>query len=199
MPVLNGLVLVGGKSSRMMQDKGLLNYHGKAQREYVSELLSAFCENTFMSCNAQQAAELSPAFPVVEDKFENIGPTGGILSAFEHAPNAAWLVVACDLPYLTGKTIQHLIANRNPAKTATAFINAERNFPEPLTTIWEPKSYLLLLKYVQEGNKCPRKFLMTADVELLGAPDATELQNVNTPGECEKAMQWLHANALVKK
>lgn len=185
---LHGLVLVGGESKRMRKDKGGLNYHGKSQREHVFDLLSSFCAETFISCNAQQARALDGKSPLIEDLFINLGPMGGILSAFRANPNGAWLVLACDLPYLSDKTLRYLMAHRNPSKIATAFVDPKGEFPEPLISIWEPKSYPLLLQYLSQGLSCPRKVLINADVELLRAPDNKELVNVNHPEEYEAVL-----------
>lgn len=188
---LHGLVLSGGLSSRMKKDKGNLDYHGSSQREHVYRLLSKFCEKTFISCNALQAEEIANSLPVIRDSFLNLGPTGGILSALQTNPNAAWLTVACDLPYLSEKTIQYLADNRNPSKTATAFLDPQGEFPEPLITIWEPKSYSILLQFLSQGYSCPRKVLINSDIELLKARDAKEFVNVNLPQEYEQAVRDL--------
>lgn len=188
---LHGLVLVGGESKRMRKDKGGLNYHGKSQREHVFDLLSSFCAETFISCNQQQARALGGKSPLIEDLFINLGPMGGILSAFRANPNCAWLVLACDLPYLSDKTLRYLMAHRNPSKIATAFVDPKGEFPEPLISIWEPKSYPVLLQYLSQGISCPRKVLINADVELLRAPDNKELVNVNHPEEYEAVLNDL--------
>jgi len=191
-PLLQGLVLTGGQSSRMKQDKGNLSYHGVSQREYLYNLLLEYCDKAFVSCNAAQAAALME-LPAIEDTFLGLGPMGGILSAMQSDPNAAWLTVACDLPYLSQKTISFLVQNRNPSKNATAFLDAKGTFPEPLVTIWEPKSYLLLLQFLAQGYSCPRKVLINSDIELLTAPDSKEFLNVNNPGEYEQALQELQS------
>jgi molybdopterin-guanine dinucleotide biosynthesis protein A len=55
-----------------------------------------------------------------------------------------------------------------------------------LITIWEPKSYPVLLSFLAQGCSCPRKVLINSDVNLLSAPDPQELTNVNTPEEFEQ-------------
>lgn len=192
-PPVNGLVLAGGESKRMQQDKGELVYHGKNQREHVLATLQSFCASSFLSCNRAQAADLKETFPVIEDAFVNLGPMGGILSAFRHNPNAAWLTIACDLPYLSEKTIQHLVHHRNPSKVATAFLDAQGVFPEPLITIWEPRAYPVLLEYLSQGQSCPRKILINSEVEILEAPDPEEFHNVNHPGEYKAVLKDLNA------
>jgi len=180
-PPLHGLVLAGGKSTRMQQDKGKLQYHGLEQRTHVYHLLQAFCEEVYVSCNAAQVPELEGNLPYLEDKFLNLGPKGGILTALQHNPNAALLAVACDLPFLTSETLQYLVQQRDPTKMATAFYDPEGIFPEPLLTIWEPRSYAALLQFLSLGYSCPRKVLINSDVKLLTIPDVTELRNVNDP------------------
>jgi len=193
-PVLHGLVLAGGLSARMQRDKGLLDYHGKPQREHAYELLSEFCGEVYLSCRADQMAELESQFRLVPDTFLGLGPNGGILSAFQRNPDAAWLVVACDLPYLNRETLQYLVDNRQPARVATAFLDSENEFPEPLITIYEPKSYPVLLHMLGLGYSCPRKTLINSDVALLRAPDSQALTNVNEPEEYEKAIKNLNGN-----
>jgi molybdenum cofactor guanylyltransferase len=190
-PPLQGLVLSGGKSTRMQTDKGNLDYHGQPQREHLYKLLGPHCQSVSVSCNQEQAAELAGKLPVIEDRFLGLGPLGGILSAFQTAPDAAWLTVACDLPYLSAQTLHHLVQHRNPSKMATAFLDPQGEFPEPLITIWEPRSFPVLLQFLAQGYSCPRKALINSDVELLQAPEVKELRNVNYPEEHQEAVREL--------
>ena len=105
-PVLRGLVLAGGRSERMQTDKGALHYHGLDQRQHTAALLAEFCPDVRVSVRPDQAAELPAGLTALPDTFLNLGPLGGILSAFQADPNAAWLVLACDLPFLTRDTLE---------------------------------------------------------------------------------------------
>lgn len=190
-PAMNGLVLAGGKSERMGFDKGSVNWHGKEQRYHVADMLQSFCKEVYISCQQDQRQEVAP-YQSLPDTFTGLGPYGGILSALREQPDSAWLVVACDLPLLNAETLQHLITHRNSASIATAYQSAFDGFPEPLITIWEPKSYPVLLSFLALGYSCPRKVLINSDITLLDAPDPEALTNVNTPEELEKVKRVLH-------
>ncbi len=185
-PPVYGLVLAGGKSTRMGEDKGMINYHGKPQREYAADLLAPYCEKVFISCREEQLPFIETAYGLLPDTFLGLGPYGGILSAFQKHPNAAWMVVACDLPLLDGDVLDTLSGKRNPAKIATCFKSAHNEFPEPLITIWEPKSYPILLSFLSQGYSCPRKVLINTDALVLPTPEGDKLRNVNTPEEREE-------------
>lgn len=195
-PPLQGLVLAGGKSTRMQQDKGSLQYHQTDQRTHVHQLLQPFCREVYVSCHAGQVAEVSGKLPYLEDRFLDLGPTGGILTALQHNPDAAWLTVACDLPFLRPQTLEYLVQHRDPSRLATSFYDPEGQFPEPLLTIWEPRSYGVLLQFLALGYSCPRKTLINADVKLLTVPDARELRNVNDPQAYRQSLQELKAQGL---
>jgi molybdopterin-guanine dinucleotide biosynthesis protein A len=184
-PPVYGLLLAGGESRRMGKDKGLLNYHGKPQREWGYELLAAHTEKTFLSVRPDQSVEGNTSMELLPDTFLGLGPFGGILSAFRAYPNAAWLVAAVDLPFLDHQALEHLLQHRNPAKVATAFQSPVNEFPDPLLAIWEPKSYLRLFQFLNQGYSCPRKVLINSDIELLQAPKSEWLVNVNEPQEYE--------------
>lgn len=185
-PLLYGLVLAGGKSTRMGKDKGLIDYHGIPQREYAAQLLKNVCEKVFISCRADQLDEIESDFDLLPDSFIGLGPYGAILSAFRHNPNAAWLVVACDIPLVDKATIQHLVSNRSPQHVATAFKSPVSDFPEPLITIWEPKSYATLFHFLSIGYSCPRKALINSDTHILEVKNQDALLNVNSPEDLEK-------------
>jgi molybdopterin-guanine dinucleotide biosynthesis protein A len=188
---LNALVLAGGKSERMGQDKGAIHWHPKEQRYYMTDLLKNYTNEVYISCRTDQCEEIDPAYPVLTDTFTGLGPLGAILSAFREQPEKAWLVVACDLPLLDSDTLGFLVANRDASAIATTFQSPHNGFPEPLITIWEPKSYPVLLSFLAQGYSCPRKVLINSDTRILQAPRPAALMNVNTPEEAEKAKALL--------
>lgn len=180
-PPVKGLVLVGGKSTRMGTDKSELNYFGKPQKEVAKELLENNKISTFYS--VQKASETTYE---ISDTFLNLGPFGGICSAFQKDPNAAWFVLATDVPFVNNDIIQLLLQKRNPSKVATAIKGKGKEFVEPLITIYEPKAYAILLQYLAQGYSCPRKILINSDVEIVEIEDDF-IRNINTPKEFEVA------------
>jgi molybdopterin-guanine dinucleotide biosynthesis protein A len=191
-PKLNGLVLAGGRSVRMGNDKSTINWFGKEQRYYMADLLREYCDDVFISCRTDQQLEITTGYQTLPDTFTDLGPFGAILSAFRENPDSAWLVVACDMPLLGAETFEHLISNRNPSAIATAYESEFDGFPEPLITIWEPKSYALSLAFLAQGYSCPRKVLINSDITLLKPLNADALVNVNTPEDFEKIKRQIH-------
>jgi molybdopterin-guanine dinucleotide biosynthesis protein A len=189
---LFGLVLAGGASTRMQRDKAAIQYHGQSQLQWTFQLLSHVCAATFVSVRPDQREEPTRAnFPQVVDRQPGIGPIAGISAALQAHPKAAWLVVACDLPFLNEPTLRHLIAHRDPHKLATAFKSSHDGLPEPLCAIWEPAAREPVLAFIAAGKQCPRKFLINANALLLDLPDARALDNVNTSDEYRATLATL--------
>jgi molybdopterin converting factor subunit 1 len=185
---LFGLVLAGGASTRMQRDKAAIEYHGQSQLHWTFHLLSHVCAATFVSVRPDQREEPTRVgLPQIVDRQPGIGPIAGISAALHAHPKAAWLVVACDLPFLNEPTLRYLVEHRDPRRLATAFKSSHDGLPEPLCAIWEPASREPLLAHVAAGKQCPRKFLINADTLLLDLPDARALDNVNTSDEYRSA------------
>ena len=189
-PILNGLVLAGGKSVRMGFDKTIIEWHGKDQRSYMADTLKEICSDVFISCRTEQQGEIKN-YKTIPDTFTGLGPYGAILSAFRENPNAAWFVAASDLPLIDNETLVYLIQHRDTSKIATTFESPHDGFPEPLITIWEPKAYPILLSFLSQGYSCPRKVLLNNDVHIIKALHPEKLMNVNTEADLVEAKTLL--------
>ncbi len=195
-PVLYGLVLAGGRSSRMQRDKAALQYHGTSQLEWAVGQLRNHVERVFVSVRPDQTGDpVRSRFEQIVDVEDNLGPVAGILAAQAKFPQAAWLVLACDLPFLDDATLGFLTRERASDRMATAYRSSRDRLPEPLCAIYEPASRAALAQHVAGGRICPRKFLINADVKLLDELNPRALDNVNTPGEQCLAVAALGAGA----
>ncbi len=195
-PPVHALILAGGSSSRMQRDKAALTYQGRIQLDRAVDLAERHAAEVFISVRAAQAAEPARARrPLIVDSVEGEGPLVGIRSALAAHPEAAWLVIACDLPFLSDVALAQMLTERDPAQLATAFRSAHDDLPEPLCAVWEPAAAAALSAYAAGGGRCPRKFLMRHAVKLLEPRDRRALDNVNTPEEYAAAEDALHRAA----
>lgn len=188
-PPLFGVVLAGGESRRMGKDKGLLQIHGKPQREWLLDLIRPMCEKVFLSVK-NEIKDFDT--PIIKDSFLELGPLGAILSAFRQNPNVAWLVIATDLPLLDKESLNQLVNARDVSAHVTAFFSAEKGFPEPLIAIYEPRAYPLLLKGLSKGLSCPRKAIKAGKIKMVEAMNPDTLLNVNDPATLEEVFKKLH-------
>lgn len=181
--ILNGLILSGGRSSRMGSDKGLLQYHGMPQREFLFRLLTPYCNKVFVSCKSidDVPSHLNP----LPDFYEIESPLNGILTAFQTYPDCVWLVVAIDMPFIDSVSIDYLLQQRKSKKVATCFYDSDGQWPEPLFSVWEPEANPLVADFYKSGNISPRDFLRQHDVNIIPAPDRKILRNINTPEDFE--------------
>jgi molybdopterin-guanine dinucleotide biosynthesis protein A len=187
---VHGLVLAGGASSRMKRDKAALLYRGKTQLDRAVELAARHVSRVYVSVRAAQTIDPARArYPLIADSVPGQGPIVGICSALAADPAAAWLVIACDLPFLSDDVLSRLLAARDPMASATAYSSAHDGLPEPLCAIWEPKAAAEIDAFLAGGKDCPRKFLMNHAVRLLDLEDRRALDNVNTPEEYDRALQ----------
>jgi molybdenum cofactor guanylyltransferase len=191
-----GLILAGGLSRRMNRDKAALKYQGKTQLDRAFELASRHVTNVFVSVRADQALDPARAQrPMIVDSVAGEGPIAGIRSALAAHPKVAWLVLACDLPYLSDAALDFLLRRRDATALATAYTSTHDGLPEPLCAIWEPAAAAALADYQAGGGQCPRKFLIRHGARLLEPQDTRALDNVNTPEEYRQAVATLDSVA----
>lgn len=203
LPPLHGLLLAGGKSSRMGSDKAslILRADGRSQAENGLRLLAPVCVRTFLSLReGQEKPAGCESAEILRDNAAFSGPLAGILSAFEHDPEAAWLVLACDLPFVSAKVIAGLLANRGDSDAVAPFIayaSATDGLPEPLCAIYEPSARKVLAAHASRGHYCPRHIIAEENTKLLELPASARgaLENVNTPQDLKVAGRRLSMEA----
>jgi len=188
-----GLVLVGGESRRMGRDKALLSYDGSStQLERTAALLRKVCPRVFVSQRKEQPFPAPQDTTAIYDSVEDAkGPLRGILSAMQAHPEAHWLVLACDLPFLLQATLEKLIASfRSTQPRLTAYRSTHDGLPEPLCAIYPSGSDRALLDLAKElGKSCPRKLLILKEAALVEQDDPGSLDNINTDEEFQAVTQ----------
>ncbi|MEE9439478.1 MAG: NTP transferase domain-containing protein [Saprospiraceae bacterium] len=183
-PKLKALILGGGKSQRMGKDKSQLIYNNnRPQQLYIADLCAELNIDTYISKQHDYPENKIDQYSVINDRLIAMGPFGAIVSAMMYDPDSAWLVIACDLPYIDKASINRLIKNRDASKYATATIGIGNPFPEPLISIYEPKIYSRFLQFMALGYSCPRKVLINSEVKTVEILDNKTITNVNTLDE----------------
>ncbi|MCK6617566.1 MAG: NTP transferase domain-containing protein [Cyclobacteriaceae bacterium] len=181
---LNGLILAGGRSSRMGVDKSSITYFEIPQHQHLAKLLQPLCNRVFIAC---RKAPETATVPILTDQFDFEGPLNGILTAFYHSPEAAWLTVPVDMPLIDTHLLEILVNGRDPEKIVTCFFDSDGLHPEPLIAIWEPAAFAALKEFCKQGRNSPREFIQNHPATLLHAPDTKYLININTP---EELAEW---------
>lgn len=181
-----GLVLAGGKSRRMGADKALLTRDGESQLGRAVSLLARHLPKVFVSTRSDQADETERSrHTQIIDRYEDMGPIAGILSAMDSDPDVSWLVLACDLPNVDDDTIEALIAAHTGEHLFTAYKSSHDGLPEPLCAIFSPAGRANVDAFIAEGIICPRKMLIRSDTRLLEQSNPSALDNMNTPADLE--------------
>jgi molybdopterin-guanine dinucleotide biosynthesis protein A len=103
----SAVVLAGGRSSRLGQDKAFLRINGQFLIERILEKLAQLSDEVIVVANDIEKYEQFEAV-VVGDVFPGKGALGGIYSGLRAATRDRSLVVACDMPFLNLSLLQYM-------------------------------------------------------------------------------------------
>jgi len=163
MPV-TGIILAGGKSSRMGTEKGLIELCGKPLISYAIEVLSVVCSKIIISTSSD--AYYSFGHELVADEFPAIGPMGGIYSALHHSGTEQNLVLSCDLPFVSEELLSFILENSAGYQVAVPW-QGNRHY-EPLCGFYSLSVLDQMESFIQKGNyKLPDLFEVTSISRLI--------------------------------
>ncbi len=172
------IILAGGKSERMGQDKTLMTVRGLPMIACVASQLRPHFDQLLISAN-DTAKFAFLEVTVVADKATGQGPLMGIVSALEASPHDANLVVACDVPYIDMRLVRRLLRDLGPNDVAAPV--AADGGVEPLFAAYR-KSALRPLKAALAAGECSvRKALKQCRVVPVDTDLGKPLVNLNTP------------------
>ncbi|HRH63369.1 MAG TPA: molybdenum cofactor guanylyltransferase [Bacteroidia bacterium] len=190
---LIGIIALGGKSERMGTDKSMLQYHGKAQWQYVFDLLLNLCDAVVVSCNRSQESNFPSGIPVLIDapEFENNGPIAALLTATKKFPDASFLLIGCDYPFLKLDELKLLVQSRNESVNGLAFYNEAVKVYEPLLAIYEQPVLNKLQVNFAAGKLSLQHFLIEINALKIIPKNKTSIRSIDTKNELLNAKEKL--------
>lgn len=187
---LFGLALAGGRSRRMGRDKATLLLRGHLAVDRCIQQLKPVCERVFVSLREEQESPATLASEVIQDRFGEIGPLGGLLSAFYWHRHVDWLVMSCALPFVSVKDLKQLKAASNQNFLATAFVGSNGE-PIPLCTIFHHSQKDNVLRLAKQGYRKIEDVLAAGDINFIQADDPTIFDSIVTNDDYLEAQKRL--------
>lgn len=181
----SAIILAGGQSQRMGQDKALLPMNGMTLLEHVVASLLMVAADIVVVADVPEKYAL-PCGRVLADTFPGSGPVGGILTGLTALGEGRHIVVACDMPALNVNVLQLLLKAHTPEWDAVVpEINGQ---PEPLCAVYAHTAAHRLLRFLESGGRAAREALSQLRVKRIGEgvlrridPELACFTNVNTP------------------
>ncbi len=102
------VVLVGGESRRMGEDKASVDLVGKALVERVLDVVRPLFKNLYIGAHDDSSLGDAYGLPTVIDTLPGRGPALGVCAALERADEERVFVVSCDLPMLRAEVVEYL-------------------------------------------------------------------------------------------
>lgn len=180
-----GILLAGGASRRYGSPKAFAQFEGRAFYEIAYELLQAVCDEVMIVSRSELLERFPQHLQVIMDDEEVLGegPLAGIYSAMKNRTAERYVVLPCDMPYLTPSILPKLMASEQATMVRAI---REQNRTHPLVSVWKRATFEPLFTYLQEGNRRVQPFMEAVGCEWVAAElvveqSTEELQNMNEP------------------
>ena len=185
---ITGAILAGGESSRMGQDKALLELDRKSFIQRIAEVLQEVVECVIIvSDHGERYGFLR--LPIYEDIYKNCGPLAGIHSALTNATTEGVFIVSCDMPFLSPEVIRYVIDSKSCDDVT---LLSTRNGFQPLCGLYKRGCLPTIEDHLKQGQCSVLQCLQEMQTTTL-SPQFTNiphpLMNVNTPGDYELCLK----------
>lgn len=180
-PLIRGAVLVGGGSRRMGRAKQCLEIGQRTLTEVAVAALEGQVERVVL-VGGGPVPDALRGLERLDDPAGIAGPMAGVLAALQRAPDAAWIVAACDMPLLSPAAVRWLLSCRRRGIWAV-LPRPRGGVVEPLLAVYEPRARLVVERLVAEGKWGLRRLAGLDGVSSPSPPPhlLQAWQDVNTP------------------
>ena len=175
---ITGIVLAGGKSSRMGTDKGLIRLNGKPMVQHVLDPMARVCHRILVVSSNPMYGMFG--FELVKDEAPDFGPVMGILSGLRQSKTERNLVLSCDTPFITFDLLKQLVLLSDAADVVAA--SSEKGI-HPLIAVYNKSCIPTFEKAVAEDEHRLRTVLESLKVEELNVENEELIRNVNTQAD----------------
>jgi len=175
---ITGIILAGGKSSRMGSDKGLLELNGTTFLSLIIEAVKPLVNDIIIVSN--NSAYDQYGYKRVDDIIENAGPVAGLHSGLFHSKTEHNLVVSCDVPLITTAVLNTLIEGNDVSFDVIQL--QSQNKTMPLIALYKKQcmdTFLGLLQSDERRLRFAVAQLKTKTIILDGKFDKF-VKNINT-------------------
>lgn len=175
---ISGIILTGGKSSRMGHDKASIFLNGKPFIQHVVEAMKPLVNSiSIVSSNPEH-----DTFGVqrVEDLIEDAGPLAGLYSGLFNSSTPLNLVLSCDIPFIKTKTLE-LLLNEDYLGYDIVELSAKGK-SMPLIALYKKNCATKCLELLNSDERRLRKLSEKCSVKTLNVEDNLifQTQNINT-------------------
>ena len=160
---ITGIVLAGGLSSRMGEDKSLLDFKGKKLIEQVVEAIRPYVDNIMIVADNHEKFSFLPNVTMVRDFEPGRGPLVGMISGLELISTSWAFVTSCDLPFLKGEVVDYLWMQ----KDGSAVVPWSKGYYEPLAGLYHRDAAIKAKEFFLQGGKSLNGFLKSLESENL--------------------------------
>lgn len=161
---ITGIILAGGKSSRLGEEKGLASFNGKPLVSYAIDVLEPIVGKLLISANTQLEEYEKFGYETVQDEVSGIGPMGGILTGLKKSESRFNLILSCDTPFVTTALYEYLLKS---AEYYQIVVPKHNDFIEPLCSIYATNVLWELQHCVENGNFKMHDFFKKADLKAI--------------------------------
>jgi molybdopterin-guanine dinucleotide biosynthesis protein A len=184
-PAVTGAILTGGASRRFGSHKALASFCGERLVDRLVHVLSEHCKEVLL-VGGDPEDFVGVAARHVPDLFPGEGPLGGLATALGAASAEVVLLVACDLPLMSGRLVEALLAH---AGSAEVVVPETPHGLEPLCALYSRRCLPAVRAAIARGERRMTAFHEEVRVLRLpgeNLPDAFALSGFNTPAELRR-------------
>lgn len=146
---ITAIILSGGKSSRMGQNKSLFEINGKTIIEDLYLKIKSIFKNIILVTNDAELYDFIKE-PKVKDIFIGKGPLGGIHSGLMHSQTEKNFIISCDLPLITLEAIDFIISKSENQNITLPLANG---FVQELCGVYSKSLISNIEEKLEESNK----------------------------------------------
>lgn len=180
---LSAIILAGGRSSRMGEDKALLPIQGVPLLHLVYDVASTLCDVVYVVTPWSERYQnfLPTSCHFVTETSPLQGPLAGFAQGLAEVKTDWVLLLACDLPRLRVEVLRDWVAELNlVGKEAIALLPHHARGWEPLCGFYRRECLDLIEDFIKQGGKSFQKWLALHPVQVLSLPNTQMLFNCNT-------------------